>query len=47
MDAQDWKDWYEERAAMLEFAAGMGRGEAEHAARKEVMRQWGESKAWR
>jgi len=41
VEAQDWKDMYEERAAMKEYCAGMARGRAEAEARKEVEMAWG------
>ena len=41
MQAQDWKDMYEERAAIMEFDGGMSRERAEKAARAWVTREWG------
>jgi len=36
MTKEEWADWYEERAAILEYDAGLSRAEAERIAEKLV-----------
>lgn len=38
MSSDDWRDLYEERAAILEYEAGITRQTAERMARREVAR---------
>lgn len=40
MDAADWRDRYEERAAMREHCGGERREVAEREARKEITKDW-------
>jgi hypothetical protein len=40
MDDQDWRDWYEERAAIIEFDGGVDRERAEVWARKNLKQAW-------
>ena len=40
MDARDWRDRYEERAAMREYCGGERREVAECEARKEIRKDW-------
>ena len=39
-DAGDWRAWYDERAAILEFDAGLPRSEAEARAYEAALIQW-------
>lgn len=39
MDDSDWRDWYEERAAILEFDGGYERWIAEKRARAELAKE--------
>lgn len=40
VDAQDWRDRFEERAAMREYCGGERREVAEREARKEIRKDW-------
>jgi len=39
-----WREWYEERAGILEFDGGMAQGKAEKQAMQEIVEKMGKNK---